>query len=159
MSKFARDSQGNKAITQVFNGNIIGSVNGNNYSDIMCVSGRNFTFDLGLDSQKVATARSIRVIALDEDGKELRNFTLPLESHIDINIVGGEDTVVGKIETHNASVSLSNVSTVDQINVSNGNCECRDSKIRGVTCTNGDVRLRKSPVTSMRVEKGQVVKY
>ncbi len=158
MSKYARDAQGNKAITQVFNGPI-GTVNGDNFSDIVCVSGRNFTFSIGPETKKVVTARSIRVIALDEDGKELRNFTLPLESQIEINIVGSEDTVVGKIETHNASVSLSNVSTVDQINVNNGNCECHHSKIRGVTCTNGDIRLRKSPVSSMRVEKGQVVKY
>jgi len=125
-------------------GSVIGSVNGANYGNIVTVNGRTFTSTA--NDKDLPEAASLKVIALDDKGKELQSYTFPASAGIEVNVFGATGTTLKEVSTQTGKISILSVDRVGSVHSAAGNIaiEKATANIGNVSTMSGSITVTTS---------------
>lgn len=128
-----------------------------NNSVIATIDGIGFTMSNG--SQQIKGIHTLKVIALDEEGKELESFnTTDLNLHITVN--ASKKAKIKSISTANGNVSLIGYGKVESINTTNGNISVDkiEGNVRNLQSVNGNFQIHANNVINATTVNGNIIK-
>jgi DUF4097 and DUF4098 domain-containing protein YvlB len=138
-------------------GNVASYINTGVNRGIVIVDGQRITASHGTSS---VTAKSIKVIAVDEQGKELDSFCLPTgtDVYVDVHVEAG--TEVKRIETVSGTLSLHGPATIERVESTNGPVTVEGAtKVGSIHTTNGNVEVKAQTVGDIRTVNGSVNRH
>jgi DUF4097 and DUF4098 domain-containing protein YvlB len=135
-------------------GNVAGYINTGVNRGIVIIDGQRITASHGTSS---VTAKSIKVIAVDEQGKELDSFCLPTGTDINIDVHVEAGTEVKRIETVSGTLSLHGPATIERVESTNGPVTVEGAtKVGSIHTTNGNVEVKAQTVGDIRTVNGSI---
>lgn len=128
-----------------------------NNSVIATINGIGFTTSNG--SQQIKGIHTLKVIALDENGKELQSFnTTNLNLHITVN--ASEKSEINSVSTTNGNVSLIGYGKLESINTTNGNISVDkiEGNVRNLQSVNGNFQIHANNIINATTVNGSIIK-
>ena len=136
-----------RGVQQIFRCGIW-SVNGPNYGAVVqlngssmsgCVIGNNNTVSiLGSDSN-IVEAASLKVVALDANGKKLNSFNLPVGTHLTLHV---NAPTIESIKTNVANVRVEQAESIGDIKTSAGSVQIdKATAINSVSASMGSIKV------------------
>lgn len=116
------------------------SVIGNSSGNILVVNGNRITSSFG--GMNVPEAKSIRLVAVDADGKEMDNYSLPANCELKIVISAGEGTI-DEVTSASANITVEKVHRINNLKTASGDVTVGQVRgdIHNISTMSGDVKV------------------
>jgi hypothetical protein len=110
------------------------------YGNILQVNGRRITSSSG--GKTLPEAKSLRLIAIDENGKELDDFSLPANCEVKILFSVGEGSI-DEVKALSANITVENVHRINTLSCQSGDIKIKEvhGDIHEITTVSGDVKV------------------
>jgi hypothetical protein len=111
-----------------------------NSGNIVTMNGKRMTSSFGGWSSPEAT--SLRLVAIDANGKELDNFSLPAKGDMKI-ILSAVDGSIDEVKTSSADITIENVHHINTLKSTSGDIKIRQvhGDIHNISATSGDIKV------------------